>query len=319
MNVAQKVSSPVMLLIFVASTLVAEPERDSLRYKRANPPKWNSRDISGLFFSDALREGIQQRRVEGAKGDREPVVPNASATAAETSPTPFAWSRLVSPTTIEDEIKSLKTQVDTVVTTPGKFAGQGYIDARQHFTTLALLFAVIGEYDGEVRWKNDATTARDLFAHAASVAKVGTIQVFNAARQRKLDLDDLVGGSRLTTPASRHANNWGEVADRAPLMNRLELAVDVRLGKWTANAQELRVSRDRVIHEAEIAAMIAESLTREGMEDGDDDDYAEYCRRLQEAARQIIDAAKQQDHVKARQAASAMKQSCDACHELYRA
>ena len=65
--------------------------------------------------------------------------------------------------------------------------------------------------------------------------------------------------------------------------------------------------------------MIAESLTREGMEDGDDDDYAEYCRRLQEAARQIIDAAKQQDHVKARKAAGAMKQSCDACHEVYRA
>ena len=319
MHTSLKQASLTMLFLLIGFTAtVAQPQEEPIRYRRANPPKWNARDISGLFFADALREGVRERRASSAESDGKPAAGRSNSTTTGSVPRPYSWSILVSPSTLEDEVKNLKPRLDNVVTTPGKFAGGGYIEARHHFTTLALIFGVISEYDDDVRWKRDAATARDLFAHTASIAKVGTIQVFNAAKQRKLDLGDLVRGARLTSPTSCQTNNWSDVVDRPPLMIRLELAVDERLAKWTATVNELRANRDRLVHESEIAAIIAESLTREGMEDSDDDDYAEYCRQLKEAARQVIDAAKQQDHIKARQAVGAMKQSCDECHETYR-
>jgi len=114
-------------------------------------------------------------------------------------------------------------------------------------------------------------------------------------------------------------NHLFKTASAAPSVVLCEGEFDAMSGYQLTNGAMPFWTATTGKHLLSSSAMIAESLTREGMEDGDDEDYVEYCRRLQEAARQVIDAAKQQDYAKARQAAGAMKQSCDACHELYRA
>ena len=58
-----------------------------------------------------------------------------------------AWSRVISAATLEDEIKLLKLNVDKTVTTPSSFAGRGHKPARLDFSLLAMLFAIVDQFD----------------------------------------------------------------------------------------------------------------------------------------------------------------------------
>src|SRR4029078_10656031 len=106
----------------------------------------------------------------------------------------FAWSQTISANTLESTVKSLALQVRKAVQTPDKFKGGGYHDARRTFSVLAVLFAIIAEYDDKGRWKPDAGTVRDLLARAGVDCKVGTDGSFREARQFKDDLDRLLRG-----------------------------------------------------------------------------------------------------------------------------
>ena len=51
---------------------------------------------------------------------------------------------------MEDEIKAQKLLVDADVTTPSAYAS-GHKAGRRDFSMLAMLFAIAGEYDGDIR------------------------------------------------------------------------------------------------------------------------------------------------------------------------
>ena len=121
----------------------------------------------------------------------------------------FAWSKLISSETLEDEVKSLQKQVSENVTTPAKFKGGGFKAGRKQFTELALLFGIIAQYDADVRWKDKAIGVRDLMGRAGQNCKVGTDASFAEAKLRKDDLEQLVQG------ASINASN-GETITVAP-------------------------------------------------------------------------------------------------------
>src|SRR5690606_11712664 len=126
---------------------------------------------------------------------------------------------IVSATTVEDMVKGHKLQVDQNVTTPTDFAGKGYKVASRDFSILAMLFAIAGEYDCDVRWKKDAPAARDVFARTAANAKVGTPQVYQEAKLRKEELADLLNGSSpYGGKESEVAAPWKDVCGRSPLM-----------------------------------------------------------------------------------------------------
>ena len=87
-------------------------------------------------------------------------------------------------------------------------AGQQIGAARQDFTVLALLFAIINDYDAQVRWKNDAPALRDAFSRAAGNCKTGSPQAYAEAKLRKDDLTDVVGGNAFvaTAPITRSSS-----------------------------------------------------------------------------------------------------------------
>lgn len=302
----------------MATMAVAQaPIRAPLR--RARPPEWSPRETAGVFFEDAFQQGLTGPRPMGpdsgraAAAEQSPAVPQDTHSVAS-----FPWSEMVSAETLEDEVKALKLAIDRAVTTPGEFAQEGHLAARRDFSMLALVFAVIGEYDGDVRWKKDAAAARDRFARAASICKAGSPGAFQAAKERKADLQDLVGGARLRQWTGGQVENWGQVADRAPLMERLEAAHQRRLRDWTSNSRELAANKARIRHEAEVIAVIAEALTKEGMDDGEDDDYAGHCERMKRFALEIINSIElgQVDNVP--RATGEIGKACSDCHEFYR-
>ena len=291
------------------------------RFPRAKPPVFDRRQVERVFFDDVFRRTVGERSrmkppAPSATADSD--APPKSSDLATASATPGQWSTIISATTLEDEVKSLKLAVDQVVTTPSTFAGSGYKEARVHFSLLALLFDIIAHYDGEVRWKSDAAIARDGFARAAANLRAGgSIQVYNEAKKRKQDLAELVGGSRLPDPGNAEPGEqvW---ADRVPLMQLLEQRLEVDLKKWTASETEFRTHADALRHEAELTAVIGRTLTRPGMEDREESEYQTFSRLLEQGALNVAAAVSRKDPAAARTAAADVSRSCSDCHENYR-
>jgi hypothetical protein len=181
-----------------------------------------------------------------------------------------------------------------------------------------MLFAVVAEYDGEVRWHDAAAGLRDVFARAGYNCKVGTDQTYREATQRRQDLSDLVNGSRPQLPQAERETDWSNVADRPPLMQRMNIAHQDRLAKWLVNEREFTRHRDDVHHEAQLIAAIADVIGREGFDYWDDEQYAAYARELKQSATDMAAAADQENFPNARDAAARMTKTCADCHEGYR-
>jgi hypothetical protein len=208
-----------------------------------------------------------------------------------------------------------------VVKTPSQFKGNGARNARRYFATLATVFAIIDKYDADVRWKNQAAAARHLFARVGFNAKSDTDNVYNEARQRLEDLDALRRGETITAPPNIEPNPSlnEQVANRPPLMWRLERAQQDRLAVWTANPGDFAKNLAGIKHEAEIVAALAKVIQHPSYTAADDDIYIEYAQALQKSALDIREAARQKNADAARAAAGVMSKACNDCHGDFRA
>lgn len=316
------VASLLLLLLAVPALSLIAQTKGKPRI-RAQVPK-TFPNSEGIFFNDVFQEGIVGTRPDLSKavantaGGTTTPVPMGGGNDAPAAAGGFAWSKLISPTSLEDEIKASKKVVDEEVSTPAKFAGNGYKVARKQFSVVAMMFAIIAEYDGEVRWKADAPAARDVFARTASNCKVGTIQVFNEAKQRRTDIEDLLSGSGLKNREGEAKATWNTVTDRAPLMQRLEVSCQERMQPWLANKGEFSDHSEEMLHEAQLTAVFAEILMKEGMEDADDDDYKAFAQRMLKSSLDIVDAVKSNNYDKASAAMGEINKSCTECHQAYR-
>jgi hypothetical protein len=169
-----------------------------------------------------------------------------------------------------------------------------------------------------VRWKDSAPALRDAFARAGRNCKVGTDQTFNESKQRGQDLADLIAGSRPNLPQPSNDGQWPQVADRPPLMQRLNIAHEDQLRKWLANEREFQKHQDDIRHEAQLVAAIADVIGREGYDYSEDDEYTTYAQALREAAAEISGAVELENFEQAQKAISRATKSCSDCHELYR-
>jgi hypothetical protein len=286
--------------------------------RRARPPAW-SVDVLDAFFDDARTMLVGERPdyaganlLASGGGDR------STPAASPAAPPGALWSKIIDATTVETEIKRLAQAVAPELTSPSQFKGGGYRACRQHFSLLAVLFAVTGEYDGPIRWQDAAPGLREAFARAGRNAKVGTDATYNEAAARKQDLDELVRGSRPQNRPAERAATWGEVAERPPLMQRLNVAHEARLTKWLASEREFAVHRDDVRHEAQIVAMLADVLGREGFDYWDENDYSSAARELRAAAGDAAAAVKLENYEQVRRAVDRAGKACASCHEVYR-
>ena len=288
--------------------------------RRAPKPKVDKEKMKAIFFAD----------INDAFRGEAPTIASVRATAAAVAAPAAAstggdaaasgtdlWSSLISPQSLEDEIKRLKLEFDGVVTTPGAFNSGGYLDARLHLTVLASLFAVINQHSGEVRWKDQAAAARDLISRTAFNCKAGSTQVYNEAKLRKGDLQDLVAGSGLSSKDAEAETDWTMIADRSPLMEYAELVIE-SLEDGARDEGTIKKETDLVKRNSELIAVLGEILAQEGMDDADDDDYAKLSRDMSGDGKAVTAALGRGDLEAVRLGVSKIRQKCDACHEQYR-
>lgn len=314
-----------VVALAAAYTIRPVHARDPNTVRRAKPPTFNDSQSSRIFFNDVFSEALQGERPDNLGQVVNQGTPRATSggngggTAVASGEGFHPWAKVISPVAIEDEIKALKLEVDKDITTPTKFASNGFKQARRNFSILATMFAIAAEYDGDVRWKKDAHNLRDVFARSAGNAKVGTIQVYNEAKLRKQDLQDVIGGGAFSAAKEAELKaDWSQVVDRTPLMQRIEAAQQAKMQPWTANEADFKTNKDQLVHEANIVAAIGEVLVQEGMEDGDDEDYAVHAIAMRDAALDVVSAVKVDNYELARKAVGAIGQACSKCHADWR-
>ncbi|MFK7769967.1 MAG: hypothetical protein AB8B55_22355 [Mariniblastus sp.] len=296
-------------------------ERKTKKVTRVKRPQFTERDWDGIYFEDLYRDGlVGDRPAKAVAGSANPQIAKTngmeSGNAAPASGE-FTWSKLIARSVIEDEIKALQNKLIRDVTTPIKFKSE-YNKAHQSFSMLSMLFGIIRQYDGEVRWKKYSGAAQASFERAAANARVGTIQAYESCKRRKEDLQEMVrGGSFAGTDKPPETLDWPVVVGRSPLMVRLVDSKDT-LKQLTSSESVFSDDIETAAHEAQLVAAIAEVLMKDNMDDADEDDYLDYAKSMRSAAVSIVEACKTKDYEAASKAYNVIDQSCSNCHDDWR-
>ncbi|MDX1964992.1 MAG: hypothetical protein SFX18_17730 [Pirellulales bacterium] len=289
--------------------------------KRALPPQWDQ-TVKSLFPEDAAKELVGSRPALGAGAAAVANIPATSGgnTPVALDPGATDWTKIIDAATLESEIKSYLTPTGEDVKTISAFKSGGYKRSRISYSMLGLMFGIIAEYAGDVRFKKDALAARELFGRVSMNLKVSTDQAFSESKNRAEDLAKILSGESLETPPGIEPKaKWNEkVANRPPLMARLKLATEERLNKFTSDAGTFGNSADQIQHEAQIVAAISAAIIREGYADADSEDYQGFANAMRQAATELSLAAKSKNYDAGRAALGIINKNCDACHGVYR-
>ena len=288
--------------------------------RRAAPPKFDPATVNDIFFPDARKQlGPGGPPVPGAANvvgapQAGPGGTPAAATGSGGATDGNAWSALVSADTLESEIKAQPAHIDAALK-----AGDPRKAVRMVITHLAALYGVIYRYDGDVRWKADSQPLRDNFARAGNNLKAWTDSQKKQVAKLKTDLTDLIQGNppQLTAGLDGEAP-WLEIADRPPIMHRLEVGQGERLNAWTKDAAAVKANTDAIIREGEIMAMLGKIIQDKSYEFADDATYLGFAKELEQQARTAVECAKKGDAAGASSAVSKMQKACDDCHGGFR-
>ena len=311
----------VILALIVATSLsgamaaVVVQERKTKKVTRVKRPEFTQRDWDGIYFENLFEEGlVGERPGKIAPGNAPSITADVDVVNNGNSGGSVAWSKYISGETIENEVKSLQATLIKDITSPVKFKSE-YKKSHQSFSMLSMLFGVIREYDSDVRWKKYAGVAQASFERAAANARVGTSQAYESCKRRRGDLEELVrGGNFPSSDPAPETLDWSSVVLHSPLMFRLQTS-DALLKQMTANKGDFTKSIDKVYHESELVAAMAQTLIRENMYNADDDGYREYAKAMSSAASKVTHACKNQDYEAASAAVNLISQSCDNCHD----
>ncbi|HMP04899.1 MAG TPA: cytochrome c [Lacipirellulaceae bacterium] len=274
---------------------------------RALPP--GPLEADDVFFEDARASLAGERESDpaAAQGDEDQV-------GDDDAPD---WSAIITGDALADEVKRLALSLDEPLASQATFGAGGHVRCRDTFSLLSILFAVVAEHEEQPRWHADAPAVRDALADAAAACRAGDNQAYAAALAQRQQLDDLIRGARIAGPASP-LGRWSELSERGPLMRRLQLAVDERIGPALTDLRTFNRSVEHLDHESQVIALLGAISCREEFEFGDDETFQDYSAELGQAADKLRGAAQRRDFEAARSAEAAVVRACAACHAGYR-
>lgn len=308
----------------------AEPPLKPVR--RAERPRYNPQEWQGTFFKNLFEEGLvgqpsqrkpapavarTDRSADGSRPAPTTTSPDAAASPAAASEGGATWSEVIDGEILENEVKRLQMQLDTLITTPVKFQTD-YQNARYAFIELATTFAVISQFEAQVRWQDSAAAAQSLFTQTAANCRTTSPQAFQSAKNAQEQLRNLVRGGSLDAADESNADlDWSQFADRIPLMQRLDKALE-QLKQNSGNKSTFAAARDNLLRDASIVAMLGKVLVQPAVEDADDEDYVALARKMIAAAREVREAIGLDNYEIAAAAINRIEQSCNDCHADWR-
>lgn len=295
---------------------------ETRKVTRAARPWFNESEKNELFFDDVFAEALSGNRPGKKEGDLAVKMPaganppSGNDTAAPVSGN--SWSAIIPASALEDEVKRQQQELVRTLSNPVQFKTQND-DARRAFEILATVFAIISEYDDQVRWKDKALSAVAACQNAGRLARTNDTASFNGAKETSDNLTELVrGGSFAASGEAAAVEDWSELASRTTIMKYLEKLLEGPLKANLASEQDFKSESDAVISDAAVVAALGKVLQKEALEGADDEDYCSLSEAMTAAARRLMDAAERGDYQTAPEALNMIRQSCDNCHEEWR-
>lgn len=308
-----------LLLTLAIPVSLLSAQATKPRPPRQKPPVFQPKDWDKVFFPDVASQlqGDDPTTGAGVATMEQATIaeaPSTNTTGTDTATGDSRWLQRISSASLESLVKESKLRLDGIVTTPAKFAGGGYEDARREFTLLALLFAVIEEYPEEVRWQKSASLAKRKWARVAAGTKVGSPQAYNEAKLRLQDLTEMLNGNPLSDAGAAEEFVWSEALDRAALMQTLEATLRERMIPLAGSPKTVKEQPEELTQMAELIETIGESLKLPGMSEADQENYVKWCEEMIANAESLQQAVSlgNADAVKA--ASAKIDQSCTNCH-----
>ena len=237
--------------------------------------------------------------------------------SSESMPNP-GWSKVVSATTIEDEIKAVRLELQQQLQGQRDLQGDRLRRAHNDLAKLAVLFGIVSEYDEAIRWKPQAGFMRDHFARGAIASKRGGKEVFPTVRWMLQELDLLLAGEHVEMPGQPAELAWDDICERSLLMQWMMQIWKNDFEAQVGKQADFQDHRERIQHHADLVAGIATVLLQDGMEDADDDDYRDFAKLLMQHSRILRQAAEQNDYQAAKQQVALISYTCSSCHDSYR-
>jgi len=294
---------------------------------RARKPDFSkaSKETKRIYFDDILKEGLAgplpalagpgSKKLAGNSPQGTVTGPNPTS-SVDSKSGPFTG--LISPATVEGQVKRTVNELSKIITTPRKFRTD-YQKAHIAFTKLAVLFGVNEVMVQDVRWHSQAGKLRVSLAKTAASCRVGTAQAFQAAKQSLEDMRTVLSGSRASLPDVKEPlTQWDSVADRGPLMAWLEDLHQNKLRPYASGENAMKKNQEQVKENAELVAAISKILILPELDDFDDEDYQTHSKEMLSGAREIVSGIDASDYSSAIKGVNRIEKSCTSCHEDYR-
>ena len=291
------------------------------RVKRVKRPTFDKSETKTLYFEDIYADAITGVRPDPAqlaalKGSSSAEGADSKLGDAQKSAT-VGWSALVDASAIEDEVKAQQQQISRLITTPVVFQTK-FGEVNQSFEVLSTLFAVIRQYDDDIRWRKQSPVAQMLFQRAAISSRTGAATGFRFCKLRKDDLQEIVrGGAINVSEPPPEKISWQDAANRSALMERLEIANE-NLKTYVVNENQFKAFMGEINQEANMIALMARVIVLDGMPEAEEDEYTVFGKVMEEAAVELKAAVKSVNFEKASAARNLLGQSCDDCHAQWR-
>lgn len=304
------------LLLMYAQAGAQMPSKKKVTAK----PKFGQ-EVRDIFFTDAFSKigpGDPPGGKLGAGVKVQPIKP-----VVPVNPPPSSggggkggWDDLIAGEELETEVKALVNSINANIRSAGAYRSRGYKKVRSDLTTATILFGVIAQYKGEVRWKDRAAGMRNNLAKAAEDAK--TSDQYDGVKIRFQSLEDLVRGSQIDVAEAPAEVSFGTLIELGEVMKRLEMAQKDRLKPNLGSEDSFKSNIEVVLHEASMIAMLAHVIQDKGFDGAAAEDYLGWAKTMEKSAIDIIDACKQGQYQAASKAIGQVTKACSDCHGAYR-
>lgn len=281
-------------------------------------------EIKEIFWPDARQKLGAGNPPGGAIGPANPTkggtkTPTPTPTPEPETPVVAAaggWGEWLAAEVLEGEIKAQATAFTNDTKQAGPFKANLYKKVQVETTILTVMFGVIAQFEGQVRWKDKAAGLRDELAKVSAQCKTG--DQYQAVKIQADSLGELVRGSQIDVAAGKPSAKWQEIAEFSALMKRMEVSEKDKLKPLLGSEADFKANKEQIQHEATILAILAEVITDKAYDSAGEDDYQKWAKQMKTAAIDIVDACRQDQFEKARTSSAALFKSCDACHGAYK-
>jgi len=163
-----------------------------------------------------------------------------------------------------------------------------------------------------------ATLEDEVKLTAAVNARNGDEPGFASSKRSIEDLEQLVRGDRFPGKAKPPETlDWSTVTGHTPIMKRLQVLHD-EIKAASSNEKDFKKQQPKIVHSAELIALMAAAVQQADMDYADDDDYVTYAKQMQAAASTAAKAGRNNNYEMLSNAVNGVSQGCADCHGDFR-